>query len=140
MELVSGAHIKYQLVYHFERAPKYRYNIFRRDVYRYDYENCLQLVARRHGMTIIQMAVMPDHVHVVISVPPSMSVSKALQLLKGGSSYDFFHLHPEFRLRYMKGHLLSEGKFCRSVGDVDLEATKEYVRKQAEQATLGSFF
>lgn len=82
---------------------------------------------------------MPDHVHMVVAVPPSISLSKALQLLKGGSSYEFFHLHPEFRLRYPKGHLLSPGKFCRSIGDVDLETTKNYVREQAGQSTLQNF-
>ncbi len=139
MELVSGAHIKYQLVYHLQWIPKYRFKIFRQEKFRYDYENILRLVARRHGMEIIEAAVMPDHVHVVVSAPPTISPSKALQLLKGGSSFDFFHLHPIFRLRYPKGHLLAPGKFCRSVGDVDLETTKNYVRNQVQQATLGDF-
>jgi putative transposase len=140
MELVSGAHIKYQVVYHLQWIPKCRYRIFRKEKYRYDYENILRLVARRHLMEIIELAVMPDHVHVVVSAHPTMSPSKALQLLKGGSSYDFFHLHPEFRLRYLKGHLFAPGKFCRSVGDVDLKTTANYVRNQAQQATLTDFF
>ncbi len=139
MELVSGAHIKYQLVYHLQWIPKCRYKIFRREKYRYDYENILRLVARRHRMEVIEVAVMSDHVHVVVSAHPTISPSKALQLLKGGSSYDFFHLHPEFRLRYPKGHLLAPGKFCRSVGDVDLEKTRSYVREQAGQTTLAGF-
>ncbi len=140
MELVSGAHIKYQLVYHLQWIPKCRFKIFRQERYRYDYENILKIVARRHGMKILEHAIMPDHVHVVVAAPPTLSVSMALQLLKGGSSYDFFHLHPEFRLRYPKGHLFAPGKFCRSVGSVDLETTKKYVRDQALQSRLGDFF
>ena len=139
MELISGAHIKYQMVYHLEWTPKCRYEIFRKEKYRYDYENILRIIARRWHFEILELAIMPDHVHIVVSVPPSISASKALQILKGGSSYEFFHLHPIFRLRYPKGHLLSAGKFCRTVGNVDLETTRDYVRSQAQQLTLLSF-
>jgi len=139
MELVSGAHIKYQLFYHLEWTPKCRYKIFQQEKYKYDYEEILKIVARRHGIDIKEMAVMPDHIHLLVSAPPSMSASKALNLLKGGSSHDFFHLHPIFRKRYPRGHLLSAGKFCRSVGDVDFETTRDYVREQAQQATLDPF-
>ena len=139
MELVSGAHIKYQMVYHLQWVPKYRYKIFGKEKYRYDYENILHIVAKRHSMQILELAVMPDHVHAVVSCNAWMPAPKALALLKGASSYDFFHLHPEFRLRYPQGHLFSPGKFCRSVGDVDLEKTKNYVREQAQQATLMGF-
>lgn len=139
MELVSGAHIKYQVVYHLQWVPKYRYKIFRKEKYRYDYENVVRLVAKRNRLEILEFAVMPDHVHIVVAAPASISPSRALQLLKGGSSYDFFHLHPEFRLRYPKGHLFSPGKFCRSVGNVDLETTKKYVRDQAQQTSLKDF-
>lgn len=140
MELVSGAHIKYQMFYHLEWTPKCRYKIFRQEKYKYDYENILKIVARRHGIRIMEMAVMPEHIHLLVSVPPSMSASKVLNLLKGGSSHDFFQLHPEFRLRYKRGHLLSAGKFCRTVGDVDFETTKNYVRDQVKQSKLVRFF
>ena len=130
MDLNSGAHIKYQMLYHLEWCPKYRYNIFGKEMYRQDYEFCLELVAARHGIQIIEMAVNPEHVHLLVSAPPTMSVSQALQFLKGGSSFEFMHLHEEFRLRYPKGHLLSPGKFCRTVGDVDFETTKDYIRNQ----------
>jgi len=139
MELVSGAHIKYQVVYHLQWAPKYRYNIFKKESHRIDYEKILKAVAERHKMQVMETAVMPDHVHVIVSAPASISPSKALFFLKGASSHDFFQLHPNMRLLYRKGHLLSEGKFCRSVGDVDLPTTMKYVREQANQTTLPSF-
>ena len=139
MECESGAHIKYQLVYHLVWIPKYRYQIFTKEKYRYDYEVILRILCQRHGFQIQELAVMPDHIHLLVCVPPSVSLSKALQLIKGGSSHEFFHLHPEFRLRFRKGHLFGPGKFCRSVGSVDLETTTEYVKKQKEQTTLNSF-
>jgi len=139
MECESGAHIKYQLVYHLVWIPKYRYQIFKKEKYRYDYEVILHILCKRHGFQILELAVMPDHIHLVVAVPPTVSLSRALQLIKGGSSFQFFQLHPEFRMRYPKGHLFGPGKFCRSVGNVDLETTQEYVKKQKEQMTLISF-
>ena len=139
MELVSGAYIKYQVVYHLQWAPKYRYKIFKKESHRIDYERILKAVAERHGMQVMELAVMSDHVHAIVSAPASFSPSKALFFLKGASSHDFFQLHPNMGLLYRKGHLLGAGKFCRSVGDVDLPTTMKYVREQANQTTLPSF-
>ncbi len=139
MELVSGAHIKYQVVYHLQWTPKCRYKIFSKESHRLDYEKVLKAAAQRHGMQVLEHAVMPDHVHVAVKVPASVSPSKALFLLKGASSHDFFQLHPNFRLLYRKGHLLSAGKFCRSVGDVDLPTTIKYIEEQKKQAKLTEF-
>ena len=62
----------------------------------------------------------------------TMSVSKVLQLLKGGSSRLFFEFHEKARLRYPKRHLWSRGKFASSVGFVQLDTVKSYVRNQSE--------
>ena len=53
-------------------------------------EDILQGIALRHGIKILELSGMPDHVHAVVAIPLAMSVSKALQLLKGGSSYALF--------------------------------------------------
>ena len=131
MSLVSGAHIKYELVYHVQWCTKYRYRIFGNDEARCDYENALTTVASWHGIQLIEFAVMPEHVHAIVSVPSTMSLQELFQYLKGGSSFQFFRLHPEFRMRYPKGHLFSPGKFCRSVGPVDMDREINYVRNQS---------
>ncbi|MDE1855729.1 MAG: IS200/IS605 family transposase [Candidatus Micrarchaeota archaeon] len=131
MNLNSGAHIKYQLLYHVQWVPKYRYRIFQNEIYRYDYETIVRIVAWNHGMEIVEITVMPEHVHAIVSAPPTLSPSKIKQLLKGASSYDFGNLHPEMKLRYPKGRMFSPGAFFRSVGDVDFETTKNYVKNQS---------
>lgn len=93
-------------------------------------EAILRAIAVSKGISLLELAVQPEHVHVVAKIPPHMSMSQAIQYLKGGSAYIFFREHEVFRKRYWKGHLWSRGKFYRTVGDVDLETTKEYVRKQ----------
>ena len=140
-DLVSGAHSVFQCVYHIEWCPKYRFNVFKKEGSKEDMENILQQVAKEYEMQIEELAVMPDHVHIVVHVAPSISLAKATNLLKGRSAYEYFKLHPNLRNRYTKGHLWSKGKFYRSVGSVDLETTKQYVRNQEDvhQTKLGAF-
>ena len=88
------------------------------------------LTASGNKIEIIEMNVQPEHVHCTVKIPTTMSVSKAEQILKGGSSYWFFRNHKKARLRYPRGHLWSRGKFAASVGFVQLDKVKEYVRNQ----------
>jgi len=102
-------------------------------------EDILKEVAKRHKMKMEELSVMPDHIHAVVGIPPTMSVSQALHLLKGASSRELFKQKPNFRKRYPKGHFWSPGKFYRSVGDADTETVMQYVRDQRlEQTTLDS--
>jgi putative transposase len=119
-------------VYHIEWCPKYRFNVFRKEGSKNDMEAILQQAAAEHDMKIEELAVMPDHVHMVVHVKPGISLAKATNLLKGRSSYEYFKKHPTLRYRYRKGHMWSRGKFYRSVGSVDLQTTKEYVRNQED--------
>jgi putative transposase len=98
-------------------------------------EDVLHEVAKRHKIEITELSVMPDHIHTVVGIPPTMSVSKALQLLKGASSREILKRKPHFRCRYSKGHFWSPGKFYRSVGDADMETVLQYVRNQRLQQT-----
>jgi len=103
-------------------------------------EEVLHEVAKRHNIIITELSVMPDHIHTVVGIPPTMSVSKALQLLKGGSSREFFKRKPHLRCRYHKGHFWSPGKFYRSVGDADMDTVLQYVRNQRlQQTSLNDF-
>ena len=117
-------------IYHFEWCPKYRYKMFAKPKYKRLCEACIYGAAWRHKIKIRELSVMPDHVHCVASIPPTMSPVRALQLLKGISAYLFFKHHPKARLRYPKGHLWSRGKLGNSVGFADLSTTENYVRTQ----------
>ncbi len=90
----------------------------------------LQESAKKHNINLEEIDIEPDHVHMIVKLPLTMSVSKALQLLKGTSSRIIFGLCPNLRLRYPKGHLWSKGKFAGSIGHITLEVAKEYVKNQ----------
>jgi len=124
---------------HIEWVTKYRYKMFRKQEYLSIAEACIKKAAFEHKIKIINLSVMPEHVHCVVQISLNISASKCVQLLKGRSSYLFFRQHEKARLRYPKGHLWSKGKFASSVGFTNLEVIDRYVGMQMEHhSSLGN--
>ena len=119
-------------IWHMEWCPKYRYQMFSKFKYKSLAAGCIRKAAKEHNIEIIELSVMPEHLHTVVKIPLTMTPSKALQLLKGRSSYLFFRNHPKAGSRYPRGHLWSRGKFAVSVGYSDLPSTIYYVQHQEE--------
>ena len=136
-----NAHSVGQSAYHLEWCPKYRFAIFGEAVVLKACEASLRRAAARHGLELLELSVMPDHVHAVCVVPPTRSVSDAMRLLKGASSRELFQEFPRLRRRYWGGHLWSPGKFYRSVGDATLQLVRHYVRydNDPHQRSLSHF-
>ena len=116
--------------WHLTWQTKYRYNIFGKFKYKNLCEACIRKVAKRHGIKIHVISVMPDHVHMLATLPKGMNEERAMQLLKGGSAYLFFRNQPKFRLRYPKGHLWSRGGSPVTVGYSDFAKTQNYILEQ----------
>ncbi len=119
-------------MWHFEWCTKYRYKMFGKQEYLNLITACIRRAASMHEIKIIELNVQPEHVHCVVGIKLSMSATYALQILKGGSAKLFFQFHERARLRYPRGHLWSPGKFAASIGFVQLETAKSYVRNQDE--------
>ena len=128
-------------VHHFEWCTKYRYRMFKQDKYKNLSEKILRETATRHKIIFRELFVMPEHIHASVELPPSMSQSKALQLLKGNLSYQLFRQQPQFRLRYPQGHFFSPGASASSVGYTTVDVVDNYVRNQEDihQTKLGAF-
>ena len=124
------AHSVGTLMFHLQWCTKYRYKMMRKEENAKLLEACIRRSASRNGIKIIELNVQPEHVHCIVLVKFDMSVSKVLQLLKGGSSYLFFRHQEKARLRYPQGHFWSEGKFASSVGFVEFGVVQNYVRNQ----------
>ena len=110
--------------------------MFGKEEYRNLITACIRRVASIHKIKIIELNVQPEHVHCVVAIKLSMSATRALQILKGGSARLFFQFHERAKLRYSRGHLWSPGKFAASLGFVQLETAKNYVRNQDAHHTL----
>jgi putative transposase len=141
LEMNHYAHKVGVNVHHLEWCTKYRYKMFEQDKYKNLCEEILHEVAQRHRMVIRELFVMPEHIHMSVEAPPSISQSKALQLLKGNLSHQLFQRQPKFRLRYPRGHFFSPGAYAGSVGYTTIEAVDNYIKNQADvhQTELQSF-
>ena len=117
-------------MWHFEWCTKYRYKMFGKQEYKNLITACIRRAASLHEIKIIELNVQPEHIHCVVGISLTMSPSQALQYLKGGSAKLFFEFHERARLRYPRGHLWSPGKFAASLGFIQLETAKSYVRNQ----------
>ncbi len=132
-DLVSGSHALGQSLYHLEFCPKYRYNALRSEHVKAFLKDVLLEIAGKYGMKIHAMGLMPDHVHLFVDVPPTLSISKALQCFKGISARRIFEKFQGFRYRYPNGSFWSRGNFYRSVGSVTADVVKYYVEHQDEE-------
>ena len=113
-------------------VTKYRYKMFKNPKTIEIIRNALYNVAERYGMTVKELSFGDDyaHVHMEVSIPNTMSISYAAQLLKGYSSYTIFKEMPRHRLRYFKGHFWTVGYSNGSVGPRDERTLQNYIRKQ----------
>ena len=141
LELKHHAHKVGVNVHHLEWCTKYRYEMFKQDKYKNLCEEILKETARRHKITIRELFVMPEHIHVSVETPPSISQSKALQLLKGNLSYQPFRQQPKFKLRYPRRHFFSPGAYASSVGYNTVETVDDYIKNQMDvhQTSLSHF-
>lgn len=92
-----------QNLYHHEWCPKYRYNMFRGKGNKKLCEEILHEVAERYNIWMIELSVMPDHIHTVVQLPPTMNVPQALHFMKTASFYELLRRQPLFRYRYARG-------------------------------------
>ena len=119
-------------MWHFEWCTKYRYKMFGKQEYKNLIAACIRRAASLHEIKILELNVQPEHVHCVVGISLKMSPAKALQILKGVSARLFFQFHEKAKLRYPRRHLWSPGKFVVSLGFIQIDTAKNYVRNQDE--------
>jgi putative transposase len=116
--------------WHLEWCTKYRYKMMGKLENKNLVEAAIRKAASEHLIRIHELSVMPDHVHVLVSLPHGITDSKALQLLKGRSAFIIFRNKEKFRLRYPKGHFWAVGGFASTVGYTDINTTTSYIQNQ----------
>lgn len=132
-ELVNNEHSVGQNCFHLTWTPKYRYPVARSDGMRKIIAIAITRAAERHAIRIIELRVLDDHVHCFVHIPPTVSVSKCVQLLKGASSHSIRTWNSSWMKKYKA--LWSRGYFYRSVGAVTGAVVENYIRNsQGEHA------
>ena len=132
MDSSSLAHCKWECQYHIVFIPKYRkkklYGMVRDDV-----REIIRTLCKYKKVEIIAGAVCADHVHLCVSIPPKLSVSDFVGYLKGKPALMIFDKHPEMGNKRDRS-FWARGYYVSTVGNVDEETVKEYIRRQTEKS------
>ena len=123
------SHAIWHCQYHFVWAPKYRYKILYGPVGQEVY-NCIQVFAGHEECEILELNVQPDHVHLVVMVPPKVSLSNLMGILKGRTAIRIFKQFPHLRKKpYWGNHFWAPG-YCVDTIGLDAEMVRKYVQYQ----------
>ena len=120
------AHSIYECKYHVVFCPKYRYQILREEVAEYTRQQIYRLCQQKEGVEVLELSIQPDHVHVVVSIPPKYAVSSVMGYLKGKLAIRLFDRYEKLGRRYWGRHLWSRG-YCVSTVGLDEEQIRKYV-------------
>ncbi|MFB9768550.1 IS200/IS605 family transposase [Lactiplantibacillus modestisalitolerans] len=127
-KLNSLAHTKWLCKYHIVFTPKYRrkviYNQYRRDL-----QDDIRLLCQYKGVKILEGHMMPDHVHLLVSIPPKLSVASFMGYLKGKSALMMFDQHANLKYKFGNRHFWSVGYYVSTVG-LNEATIKKYIRDQ----------
>lgn len=128
----KNSHVQYDLEYHIVWTTKYRYKVLIdrkaervRELIR---QSCNSMDVR-----ILRGSVGREHIHLMVSVPPSLAISKLVQQLKGKTSRVLLNEYKDLRKRYWVQHLWASGYFCRTVGSVTRDTIKDYIENQSDE-------
>ena len=130
-EIKSTAHSKYRGEYHIVFAPKYR----RKEIYgqlKKDIGEILRKLCEQKGVEIIEAEACPDHIHMLVSVPPYLSIAQFMGFLKGKSSLMIFDRHANLKYKYGQRSFWCRGYFVDTVGKNET-AIRNYIRNQLEE-------
>ena len=128
MDMNSLSHSKWECKYHIVFAPKFRRKVAYGQL-KQDIANILSTLCKRKGVEIIEAEVCPDHIHMLVRIPPSMSVASFVGYLKGKSTLMIFERHANLKYKYGNRHFWCRGYFVDTVGK-NAAKIAEYVRNQ----------
>ena len=130
------SHTVWLCTYHIVFCPKYRYKVLEGKaeilVRNYFYKLCGQ----KDQVTIVEINIQPDHVHLVLSIPPKYAVSEVMGFLKGKTAIKLFQEQRELSKQYWGRHVWSRGYCVSSVG-LNEEQIRKYVKWQQEKEPQG---
>ena len=131
MDINSLAHTKWNCKYHIVFAPKYRRKVAYGKM-KQDIANILSMLCKRKSVEIVEAEICPDHVHMLVKIPPSLSVSSFVGYLKGKSTLMIFERHANLKYKYGNRHFWCRGYYVDTVGR-NQKKIAEYIRNQLKE-------
>ena len=130
-DISSLDHTTWRCQYHVVFAPKYR----RLEIYgaiKADIGKILRQLCQQKGVEIIEAEACPDHIHMLLSIPPKYSVSQIMGYLKGKSSLMIFDRHANLQYKYGNRHFWARGYYVDTVGR-NKKQVQEYIKNQLQE-------
>lgn len=120
----------YNCHYHLIWVTKYRKQIFTSEEKRQAMIVLLRKIAKLNNITIEEIEVMPEHVHLMISFQPRLSITNVVKAFKGASARLWFKQYPETKSLLWGGHLWSRSYYIGTVGNMSKETVRKYIQDQ----------
>ena len=130
-ELKHTAHSSYRCEYHVVFAPKYRRKVIYGELKR-DIGVILRKLCNEMKVEIIEAEACPDHIHMLVSIPPYMSIAQFVGTLKSKSALMIFDRHANLKYRYGSRNFWCRGYYVDTVGKNE-KMIREYIRNQLEE-------
>lgn len=130
-ELNHGAHSTWRLQYHIVFAPKYRRKVIYGEI-RADIGRILRKLCEQKKVEILEAEACPDHIHLLVSIPPHISISQFVGYLKGKSTLMIFDRHANLKYKYGSRHFWCRGYYADTVGKNE-KMISEYIRGQLQE-------
>ena len=137
-EYRKGSHTVFDLQYHMVWVTKYRFQVLKGDI-AIRARDLIRQICMSRDIAIVKGHVSADHVHLLVSCPPSLSPAKVIQYLKGVSSRKLQDEFSHLKKRYWGQHLWARGYFCATVGAVTQEQLQAYIDHHQEQPADDTF-
>ena len=131
----SLSHTKWNCKYHIVFAPKYRRKIFYEEK-RLELGEILRELCKWKGVNIIEAEVCPDHIHMLLEIPPKISISSFMGFLKGKSSLMIYEKWGNMKYKYRNREFWCRGYYVDTAGK-DAKKIQEYIQKQLREDQLG---
>jgi len=130
-DINSLSHSKWNCKYHIVFAPKYRRQVIYGKI-KSDIGKILRQLCEMKGVEIIEAEACSDHIHMLVSIPPHLSVASFMGYLKGKSSLMIFDRHANLKYKYGNRHFWCRGYYVDTVGKNEKKIA-EYVRNQLQE-------
>ena len=128
-----GAHTVFEIHLHIVWTTKYRRPALTGDV-GLRVRDLIREICGAHEVTIMTGHISRDHIHLFVSIPPQVTISRLLQWLKGKTAYKLLAEFPHLRKKFWGRHIWARGYFCCSSGNVTDEVIKQYIAEQDHDA------
>ena len=131
MDENSLSHTQWNCKYHIVFAPKFRRQIIYGRL-KVSIGKILRELCERKGVEIVEANACPDHIHMLVKIPPKISVSEFMGYLKGKSSLMIFDQHANLKYKYGNRHFWCRGYYVDTVGRNE-KVIQEYIKRQLEE-------